>query len=102
MPDKPMCYSLVIPVYNEEESLKPLFAELVGVVTPLNRPYEIIFVNDCSSDQSRMLMENFKKEFPEVVRIVNLNERKGQTYALRQGLDVAKGDYVVTLDADLQ
>jgi len=102
MLEKPVRYSIVVPVYNEEESLKPLFSELVAVMTPLIQAYEIIFVNDRSSDNSLEIMEGFKAEFPEVVRIVDLPERSGQTFALRMGLDSAKGERVITLDADLQ
>jgi len=102
MPEKPINYSIVIPVYNEEESLKPLFSELISVLTPLNRPYEIIFVNDCSSDGSLSIMTSFCNEFPEVVRIVELTKRGGQTSAMRKGLECAKGEAAITLDADLQ
>ena len=102
MSEKMVRYSIVIPVYNEEESLKSLFAELLQVMTPLNEPYEVVFINDCSSDRSLSIMENFQKEFPEAVRIINLPKRNGQTYGLRKGLDSAKGEIAVTLDADLQ
>lgn len=102
MSEKLISYSVIVPVYNEEESLKPLFAELVAVMTPLNKLYEIVFINDCSSDRSLSIMEGFQEEFPEVVRILDLRERRGQTYGLRKGLDVSKGGVAVTLDADLQ
>lgn len=102
MSERPIVYSIVIPVYNEEESLKPLFEELIGVMTPLNRPYEIIFVNDCSSDDSLNILNSFREEFPEVVRILNLAQRSGQTFGLRKGLDAARGELAITLDADLQ
>ena len=92
----------MIPVYNEEESLKLLFTELLAVMTPINNPYEIVFVNDCSSDQSLSIIESFQEEFPEVVRIVNFEKRCGQTFGLRKGLDASKGEIAVTLDADLQ
>jgi len=102
MSEKPTKYSVVVPVYNEEESLKPLFAELLQAMVPLNEPYEIVFVNDCSSDQSLPIMEDFLREFPEVVRIVSLKKHSGQTFGLRKGLDTTKGEVAVTLDADLQ
>jgi len=102
MSGKPIKYSIVIPVYSEEGSLRPLFAELLAVMTPINNSYEIVFVNDCSYDQSLSIMEGFKKEFPEVVRIVNLDKRSGQTLSLRKGLDASRGEIAVTLDADLQ
>lgn len=102
MSEKNIRYSIVVPVYNEEESLRPLFAELVGVMTPLNQSYEIVFVNDCSSDQSTVIMEGLQKEFPEAVCIVPLSKRSGQTFALREGLDASRGEIAATLDADLQ
>lgn len=102
MPEKIIHYSVIIPVYNEEESLKPLFAELLRVMTPLNRPYEIVFVDDGSSDRSPVIMDGFQKEFPEAVRVVHLPQRSGQTFGLRKGLDASRGEIVVTLDADLQ
>ena len=100
--DKPVAYSIVIPVYNEEESLATLFSELLGVMTPLNQCYEIIFVNDGSSDNSSEIINGFYQQFPEVVKNVALAQRSGQTCALKQGLDSAKGNIVISLDADLQ
>ena len=94
--------SLVLPVYNEEESLRPLFGEILTVMSQLNVDYEIIFVDDASSDESPQIMQKFKEELPEVVRIVTLSERSGQTRGLRAGLDAARGQKVVTLDADMQ
>ena len=102
MPEKQIAYSIVIPVYNEEDSLEPLLGELLQVMTPLNRPYEIIFVNDGSSDQSPCILKDFKAQFPEVIRLVNLPQRRGQTFCLREGLHAARGDAIITLDADLQ
>jgi glycosyltransferase involved in cell wall biosynthesis len=102
MSEKRIDYSIIVPAHNEEESLQPLFAELLQVMTPLNRPYEILFVNDGSSDRSPAIMEGFRNEFPEVVRIIHLPDRRGQTFGLRTGLDAAKGEIAVTLDADLQ
>ncbi|MCK5012929.1 MAG: glycosyltransferase family 2 protein [Candidatus Omnitrophica bacterium] len=102
MPKKIVNYSIIVPVYNEEESLMPLFSELLHVMTPLNQSYEIVFINDCSSDESPMIMENFQKEFPEVVHVIHLPQRSGQTFGLRKGLDACHGMIAVTLDADLQ
>lgn len=95
-------YSVVIPVYNEEESLKPLFVEILQTMTPLHRPYEIVFVNDGSSDQSSAIIEEFKEKLPEIVHVIHLPHRSGQTFSLRKGLQAARGDIVMTLDADLQ
>ena len=79
-----------------------MFEELLSVMTPLNRPYEIIFVNDGSSDGSREIIDGFRNHLPEVVRIIHLPVRSGQTYGLKRGLEAAKGELAITLDADLQ
>jgi len=100
--DKPVDFSVVIPVYNEEESLKLLFSEILQAMTPLNRAYEIVFVNDGSSDQSGAILGTFKQQLPEVVRILSLPKRSGQTYALKEGLKAVRGAVAITLDADLQ
>lgn len=98
----PVAYSLVIPVYNEEESLEPLLAEILQAVAPLRRRYEVIFVDDCSSDRSPLILKEFEEKFPEAVRVIRLPQRSGQTFALRKGLDTVRGEVAVSLDADLQ
>jgi len=95
-------YSIVIPVYNEEESLRPLLEEISQAMNPLNRPYEVIFVNDYSSDTSTDILEEFIQKFPKIVRVVTMTQRRGQTIAIRKGLDETRGQVAVTLDADLQ
>ncbi|MCK5179556.1 MAG: glycosyltransferase family 2 protein [Candidatus Omnitrophica bacterium] len=102
MPEQNVDYSIIVPVHNEEGSLKPLFSELLRVMTPLNQSYEIVFVNDGSCDRSAEIMDGFAKEFPEVVRVIHLPQRSGQTFGLRTGLDASRGEVAVTLDADLQ
>jgi len=95
-------YSIVIPVLNEEESLEVLFSELKTQLDALQASCEIIFINDCSTDRSLPIMESLRQQYPELVYIVTLPQRSGQTYALRTGLKVARGAVVITLDADLQ
>ena len=95
-------FSIVIPVYNEEESLDPLFTELKSQMDSLKRPYEIIFVDDCSADNSLTKMEGYQRKFPSLVQVIRLPQRSGQTYAMRQGLAALKGAVAITLDADLQ
>lgn len=97
-----MRYSVVIPVYNEEESIQTLFGELRDQMEKLGEPYEVIFVNDASSDGTPRLLQSFQENEPSVVRIVHLRQRSGQTRALRKGLDEARGRTIITLDADLQ
>ncbi|MFH1360252.1 MAG: glycosyltransferase family 2 protein [Candidatus Omnitrophota bacterium] len=95
-------YSVVIPVYNEEESLDPLMQELEVHIQRLEGSYEIVFVNDGSSDRSLTILERFQMNHPECIRIINLSGRKKQTLALCEGLYAAQGRVVITLDADLQ
>ncbi len=94
--------SVVMPVYNEEDSLKDLFSELLHEFASDHRGYEIIFVNDGSTDASLTIMQEFKAQFPEAVRIIALNKRKGQSFAMKQGFDASKGEVIVSLDSDLQ
>ena len=91
MPD----YSIVIPVYNEEESLAPLLGEIQQSMDSLEGSYEVVFVNDCSSDRSLNLMEEFQRKNPKGIKIVNLKERSGQTFALRKGLDSSNGGIAI-------
>jgi undecaprenyl-phosphate 4-deoxy-4-formamido-L-arabinose transferase len=94
--------SVVIPVYNEQESLAVLFARLYPALDALNRKYEILFVDDGSADRSAaMLREQFDKR-PDVTRVVLLQSNFGQHAAILAGFSAAQGEIVVTLDADLQ
>lgn len=93
--------SFVIPVYNEEENVPILFRELTAVAVKLGSPYEIIFVNDCSSDRSFEVIRDLARENP-VVRCVSFPENRGQSAALGAGFQAATGEVVITMDADLQ
>ena len=94
--------SVVIPVYNEQESLPILFKRLYPALDLLLRTYEIIFIDDGSSDRSvAMLREQFEKR-PDVTRVVILQSNFGQHAAILAGFDQSRGETVVTLDADLQ
>ena len=94
--------SVVIPVYNEQESLDILFKRLYPALDGLLRTYEIIFVDDGSADRSAaMLAAQFEKR-PDVTRVVLLQSNFGQHAAILAGFSAARGEAVVTLDADLQ
>ena len=94
--------SVVIPVYNEEAVLPALFARLYPALDALGAPYEVIFVNDGSTDRSGgLLREQFQKR-PEVTRVILFNGNFGQHMAIMAGFDHVRGERVVTLDADLQ
>jgi len=93
--------SFVIPVFNEEESLKDFYRELIPVVEKLDRDYEIIFVDDGSKDRSLDILKDIEKKDKQV-KIFSFRKNQGKAEALTFGFQKAKGDYVVTLDADLQ
>ena len=93
--------SVVIPVYNEEESLATLQAEIVRALEPFGRAFEVVYVDDRSADRSlAILLELQRKD--RRIRVVGLRARSGQTAAMAAGFDHARGEVVVTLDGDLQ
>jgi undecaprenyl-phosphate 4-deoxy-4-formamido-L-arabinose transferase len=94
--------SVVIPVYNEEAVLPTLFARLYPALDALELPYEIVFVNDGSKDRSVALLRQQFSLRPQHTRVVLFHANFGQHSAVMAGLAYARGDYVVTLDADLQ
>jgi undecaprenyl-phosphate 4-deoxy-4-formamido-L-arabinose transferase len=94
--------SIVIPVYNEEAGLQSLFDRLYPVLDQLGRRYEVIFVDDGSSDRSvAVLRQQFAKR-PDTTRVVVLARNVGQHMAIMAGFAQTRGDYIITLDADLQ
>lgn len=94
--------SVVIPVYNEEAGLAKLFARLYPALDKLGLPYEIIFVNDGSRDNSVSILAEQYRARPDVTRVVLFNGNYGQHMAILSGFEQTRGDIVVTLDADLQ
>jgi len=94
-------YSVVIPVYNSAKTLPELTARLLIVLRPLSNLLEIVFVDDSSRDDSWDVLKKIRAGNPEV-KIVRLNKNFGQHSALLCGFHYAKGDYVITLDDDLQ
>jgi len=93
--------SVVIPVYNEEENLPPLWEELRGVLEPLGLAFEVVFVDDGSRDRSAEIIRGFRARDPRV-RLVRLKANAGETAATDAGFKTAGGRFVVTMDADLQ
>ncbi len=94
--------SVVIPVYNEQEGLEALFSRLYPALDALGRSYEIVFINDGSRDASpAMLREQFQRR-PDVTRVILFNGNFGQHKAIMAGFEHARGEKIVTLDADLQ
>jgi glycosyltransferase involved in cell wall biosynthesis len=93
--------SVVIPVYDEEENLPPLWDELRAVLAPLGLTFEVVFVDDGSRDRSAELIRSFRDADPRV-RLVRLKANAGETAATDAGFKAARGTCVVTMDADLQ
>ena len=96
-----MTLSVVIPLYNEEESLSMLVAQLLGSLRPLGEPFELVLVDDGSSDRTAELLQELSRTTPELVAVL-LRRNYGQTAAMSAGFDACRGDEIVTLDGDLQ
>ncbi|GAB4343042.1 MAG: glycosyltransferase family 2 protein [Candidatus Abyssubacteria bacterium] len=93
--------SVVIPAYNEAESLHPLTLELIDVMHGTGQEFEILLIDDGSRDGTREVMRQLANEFPEI-HFIGFTRNRGQTTALAAGFKKARGDIIVTLDADMQ
>jgi glycosyltransferase involved in cell wall biosynthesis len=93
--------SIVIPIHNEERSILPLYDRLTSVLFTLARPYEILFIDDASTDRSYELLANLVQTDPRL-KVVRLRRNFGQTAALSAGFHEAKGDVIIAMDGDLQ
>ncbi len=93
--------SAVVPVFNEEESLDAFYKVLIPVISGLDNSYEVVFVDDGSTDGSLEILKDFEKKNKNV-KIISFRKNRGKAEALTTGFQAAKGDLVVTLDADLQ
>src|SRR5216684_278416 len=93
--------SIVIPIHNEEPSILPLYDRLTAVLESVQRPYEMIFVDDASTDRSFDLLANLV-ETDVRLKVIRLRRNFGQTAALSAGFDEAQGNVIVSLDGDLQ
>ena len=96
-----MLLSVVIPLLNEEENIPLLYQELKGVLDALDDEHEILFIDDGSTDRSLELLGNLQKNDSHVV-VINFRKNFGQTAAMAAGFDYARGDVIITMDADLQ
>jgi glycosyltransferase involved in cell wall biosynthesis len=93
--------SIVIPLFNEEECVEPLYAQLKGALEPLGQSYEIIIVDDGSTDQSFERLKGFQAQ-DKRLKVIRFRRNFGQTAAFAAGFEYAQGRVVVTMDADLQ
>ena len=97
----PLDLSVVVPLYNEEESLPHLVEQLLAALRPSGERFELVLVNDGSSDRTAEVLERLSRDIPELVGVV-LRKNYGQTAAMAAGFDVAQGEVIVSLDGDLQ
>jgi glycosyltransferase involved in cell wall biosynthesis len=93
--------SIVIPIYNEKDSLPPLNAELKKHLSALNRTYEIVLVDDGSTDASATVIRELQKNHS-AIRLIRFKKNCGQTAAFAAGFASARGNIIITMDADLQ
>ena len=99
--DSPIQYSIVVPFFNEQENIPPLYMKLTEVMDGLSEPYELIFVDDGSKDDSfKVLSEIYEHDGR--VNLVRLRRNFGQTAALKAGFDFARGGVIISMDGDLQ
>ena len=94
-------YSIVVPFFNEQENIPPLYMKLTEVMDALGEPYELVFVDDGSRDNTfRVLSDIF--EHDRRVNLIRLRRNFGQTPALKAGFDFARGNIIISMDGDLQ
>ena len=93
--------SLVVPLFNEEESILPLINEIRKAIKPLNKPYEVVFVDDGSTDKSLQVIKEAAKS-DNRLKFISFRKNYGKSAALQVGFKAATGDAVITMDADLQ
>jgi len=95
-------YSVIIPVYNGETTVRPLFERLKTFFDGNNYTFEVIFVYDCGKDNSWETLVKIKEDFSDVVKIIKLRRNFGQHNALICGFEYASGNFIITMDEDLQ
>ncbi|MDB5283435.1 MAG: dPM1 [Bacteroidota bacterium] len=96
-----MKLSLVVPAFNEEKNLDPLYTEIVNALLPLKEEYEIVFVNDGSTDDTLNVLNGLKAG-DKRINVIDLRINSGQSFATMEGFKAAKGEFIVLLDADRQ
>jgi len=93
--------SIIVPLYNEQENIRPLYARLTGVLNRLRQSYELIFVDDGSRDQTPAILDEIYEKDGRVC-VVRLRRNFGQAASLQAGFDFAQGDIIISMDGDLQ
>lgn len=98
---EPIRYSIVIPLYNEEHSIRTLYSRIIEAMEEFDEPYQIIFVDDGSRDRTYNIVSDICEEDRRVV-LIRLRKNFGQTAALKAGFDFARGEVIISMDGDLQ
>jgi glycosyltransferase involved in cell wall biosynthesis len=99
--DPPIRYSIVVPFYNEQENIPPLYVKLTEVMDALGERYELVFVDDGSKDKTFKVLSDIYEHDPRV-NVVQLRRNFGQAPALKAGFDFARGEIIISMDGDLQ
>lgn len=94
-------FSVIIPVFNEQPNLEPLYQRLLAVFNQLNQSYEIIFIDDGSTDQGFAILKEISQKDSRV-KLISFRKNFGQTAALAAGFDFSQGEIIIALDADLE
>ena len=100
MDERPIL-SIVVPVYNEEDNIHPLFEKIQTVCETIGDTYEVLFVDDGSSDATFAVLSELSKRVPQVV-VIRFKENAGQTAAMAAGFEFARGERIISMDGDLQ
>lgn len=101
MNTSPFLLSIIVPIFNEEHVLTLFNKRLIDAIKPLNISFEIIYINDGSSDNSEHIILNLKKQYPEITYI-KFSRNFGKEAAMTAGFDFCKGEAAIIIDADLQ
>ncbi|MDD2921433.1 MAG: glycosyltransferase family 2 protein [Anaerolineales bacterium] len=97
-----MNLSLVIPVYNEQETLPLLFDAIYQTMSPVSQSWEAVLVDDGSNDESLSVLREYAQKDAKHIRVISFRRNFGQTAAIAAGIDFSKGDIIILLDADMQ
>src|SRR3954471_20245021 len=101
MSDPQPYLSLVIPCYNEQENVPTLLTRVEAALNQVGKPYEVLLIDDGSSDQTPQLLADAMKRSP-WLRVIRMARNGGQSAAFEAGFEAARGDIIATIDADLQ
>lgn len=101
MPEKKIEISIIVPVFNESESLPELLRRTAGAMEKLNQPWEIVLIDDGSTDNSLNVLKKLQKDYKQI-KILELRRNYGKAAALQAGFDHCKGEIIITMDGDLQ